>query len=749
MGIKIPSIKSAIVEHLMKAIVSIFALIILCSSAQNYALAAGCEINITAENFQASSWDRYIGVGIRGSPIDFDIDNDGKNEILVTAYDKKVYAFKYNGEPLLEGSSDGSFFSADSLIRSSITIADIDNPEDGKPELIFSSDAGKVYALEYINRQTPPRVRFTFTADWYIYATAAVADLNNDSTKEIVIGSESGNLYMLKPTGITYPGWPINLGSTIRSSAALGDIDGDGELEIVIGDYNGNISAYNFDKTLVPGFPVKTGARILSSPALFEIEGETRDNKLEIAIGSGNGYLHLLRGNGAHLAGSPLYITNNRVDSSPSIAKFNGDIYPSILVGADNGVLTKVSWKDNRFAVDWQYQTGGEIFGSPAIGNIDTNAYKMEILVGSGDGKVYALDESGRKFADWNETIAGSVKIHSSALLTNLVPDDPQRVDVIICSYTNSEAKIEVRTLNAWQFNHWRTWRSDLARTGRYIYPANWRPTPTNTPTSTPSSTPTNTPTSTPTDTPTNTQTFTYTDTPTPTLTNTPTDTPPPSHTPSATWTSRPDPIGDISLDGFISANDILGLNRKWQLRHGDSFYDPKADLNRDGVINEKDLTIFPLFWHQPIQLDNLWTDIRILLTWEGEEDSDVDLLLVDPLGEVCKYGHFETKIGGKLTPQEITGNLSESFILPFGQAVHGRYILKVNYYSVGAQLSPVSAKLDILTNEGRQCQKILTLGPYQLEYDDLGEGLPGAWWLPEPFDYKRCEYINNEQIHD
>jgi tetratricopeptide (TPR) repeat protein len=70
--------------------------------------------------------------------------------------------------------------------------------------------------------------------------------------------------------------------------------------------------------------------------------------------------------------------------------------------------------------------------------------------------------------------------------------------------------------------------------------------------------------------------------------------------------------------------------------------------------------------------------DVRVVLTWDAD-NSDVDLWVTDPLGDVCMYSLRDTRIGGHLSRDFTGGYGPEEFILP--RALKGKYKVQVHYY--------------------------------------------------------------------
>ena len=86
-----------------------------------------------------------------------------------------------------------------------------------------------------------------------------VADVNDDGTKEILVGS-GDEVLVLQHDGSAHPGWPRRVtgshpGATTTGSPIVADLDGDGRVEIVATNRH-EIFAWAEDGTLLDGFPV-------------------------------------------------------------------------------------------------------------------------------------------------------------------------------------------------------------------------------------------------------------------------------------------------------------------------------------------------------------------------------------------------------------------------------------------------------------------------------------------------------------
>jgi signal transduction histidine kinase len=354
----------------------------------------------------------------------------------------------------------------DGGVRSAPTLADLDG--DGTCEVVFGTWGNEVYVLRYDGSNFegwPNKTRYI------VSSSPAVGDIDGDGDLEIVVSCTDRKVYSWHHDGTMVKGWPVLTGNGIRSSPALGDLNGDGFLDVVVN--SDKLYAWNHDGSLLKGWPVplmeypsKLGGYVDSSPALADID---RDGDLEIVIGSRDGTVWVLHGDGSHVARWSVSAEAPTI-SSPALGDMNGDGNMEIIIGCFDGRVWICDYQGT--VVDgWPVGTNASIISSPALGDMDGDT-DLETVIGSGclkneRGGVYAWHQDGQPLVGW-PTFPGTYIIGIESAPTQ-VESSPVLGDI------DGDGDIEVivgaEDQNAYAWHHsgtlvagWPQWLDDSAR---------------------------------------------------------------------------------------------------------------------------------------------------------------------------------------------------------------------------------------------------------------------------------------------
>ncbi len=227
-------------------------------------------------------------------PVVGDIDGDDAAEIVATA-GEHVYAWELDGSPVEGFPADVDHALSDPCLG-------------GAPHPCFDAADRALTSSNHLKRG--------------FFASAALADLDDDGALDIVAGSMDQHVYAFDGQGEDLPGFPAKLesagadGAEIITTPAIAQLDGEGPPEVVVST-----------NEVVPGEPE-------FPTAIFDVFNAI------LSSSTGSNPVYALHGDGSPVDGWPV-----------GVGVAAGDLLPLVLPGHDSAVLDSDGDGDDEVSV--------------------------------------------------------------------------------------------------------------------------------------------------------------------------------------------------------------------------------------------------------------------------------------------------------------------------------------------------------------------------------------------------------------
>jgi len=378
------------------------------------------------------------GGNIYSSPLIFDIDQDGADEIVFGSDDYSVYALGSDG-------SEEWSFATGNQVRGSAAAADLEG--DGDIEIVFCSKDQKCYILN-----GDGSVQAEYSANGFLMTTPALRDLDGDGDLEIIFGGFAKYLYVIHHDGTDFGSFPLYVDESIMMAPAVGDIDNDGSDEIVVGTWSNNVWAFDLDGTVVSGFPYSAGNKINSDPALADLDG---DGTLEILVGSDDNYLYSINSDGSERFSVN---TSGDVRGAPSVEDIDGDGDWEIFFGSNVKKVFGIDHEGNALS-GWPQESTSAFKSAPVFADLNNSGHPS-ILAATTNGTLYAWDTAGNTADNFPISLQGTVQ--GSFAVADIDSDGDLEISV---GASSNMAVVDIKT-DAGNGEYWSMYRLNPTRSG-------------------------------------------------------------------------------------------------------------------------------------------------------------------------------------------------------------------------------------------------------------------------------------------
>jgi hypothetical protein len=274
-------------------------------------------------------------------------------------------------------------------------------------------------------------------------SSPVLADMDGDGVMEIVVGSTSGQIRVLKGNGSNMKGWPVwtepietvqthadaasytsgamdvDSREPVNGPVAVGNLNGKGGLEVVAAGGYGRVYAFATDGTLLDGFPVEIIGRephefdahhtyengILGAPTLVDVDG---DGDMEIVVAAMDSRLYVWHHDGSLMAPYPIEVCHPencgvagyRIITSVSVGDLDGDGDPDFVFGTNEttggdkySVTHAIDARTGEALSGWPVEDAG-LVNEAALLPLIGQGHPASVALGdlSGNGRLEVVD---------------------------------------------------------------------------------------------------------------------------------------------------------------------------------------------------------------------------------------------------------------------------------------------------------------------------------------------------------------------
>lgn len=453
---------------------------------------------------QQKGWPRagnFAGSSIQASPliVNLDLDNAGRNEILVPSQDDRLYIYNHDGTTFTLGNAWPKTLGYGDGTMASVAVGNVDAVS-GLEIILLGDDTSaancKIKALKpngdgLVNSQM---TEVTLSATASGKATPCLLDVfrysgtTRHSASEIVVRDGDGRIHILSWNSSTNVfdnkagtgSWDTctsesqkdRFGSlAITPSVSAAYDSATDQTYIVAGSTDGRVyrwkiksvsgsSSDNWQVTSLSTIATDSlpGTRILSSPVIMDIDGVS-GFEIIAATTSQKVYLWHNDSAGTLLANWPQTVEQT-IYSSPAVADIDLDGSNEIILGGSDSKV-HVWETSGTIKAGWPRATRGDVFASPIVAEIDGNV-GLEIIVPSMGERLYAWTHTGEPLPGWPKRLR--TLMFGAAAVGDLHNSD--RIAIVVGTYTGRVYCFDLAPKSLDVNLGWPQFRGGPARTG-------------------------------------------------------------------------------------------------------------------------------------------------------------------------------------------------------------------------------------------------------------------------------------------
>lgn len=342
-----------------------------------------------------------------GGPLAFDVDGDGRLELVFPA-GTKLHALEVDGNSL-EGFPIQ--MKKGTGIVTPLTVGFLG----GDPKqavILFGSEDKKLMAYDGAGKVLEG---FPVVLDEVMAGAPTLGDVNGDNQAEIVFGTKGGKIYVLDAGGKNLPRYPAKVGAPVSTAVTVGSFRPGEATLLIFGDQKGKLHAWRAPGKELKGFPYKALYTVASQPVMGDIDD---DGSFEVVFGSKDFKIYAVKENGKAASGFPVG-TGYRIYSSCALADVDGNGITDVVATSGDGNVYVVSMGGKKLS-GFPVKVGRRLRASPVVGDVDCDG-RMEIAVGTDGGRLVLLRDNGKMYPGFPARMADRIDV--TPLLSDLNGD--------------------------------------------------------------------------------------------------------------------------------------------------------------------------------------------------------------------------------------------------------------------------------------------------------------------------------------